>query len=104
MGGREVGGMANLLSAHRELSSEKDRKEIAALWGVDEIPSKPGKTAVEMFEAVRAGGIKAIWIACTNPAQSLPDQKLVHEALEPAHLLVLPDPYRPTEPTPSAHP
>src|SRR5258708_11364127 len=97
MGGREVGGMANLLSAHRELSSEKDRKEIAALWGVDEIPSKPGKTAVEMFEAVRAGGIKAIWIACTNPAQSLPDQKLVHEALERAELVVVQDAYRHTE-------
>src|SRR4029453_12014477 len=42
MGGREVGGMANLLSAHRDLSSEKDRTEVAALWGIDRIPEKPG--------------------------------------------------------------
>jgi assimilatory nitrate reductase catalytic subunit len=63
------------------------------------VPSKPGKTAVEMFEAVRAGEIKAIWIACTNPAQSLPDQKLVHEALQRAELVVVQDAYRNTETT-----
>jgi len=97
MGGREVGGMANLISAHREMSSEKDRNEIAALWGVRSVPARPGKTAVEMFESVRNGDIKAIWIACTNPAQSLPDQKLVHEALERAELVVVQDAYRNTE-------
>jgi assimilatory nitrate reductase catalytic subunit len=97
MGGREVGGMANLLSAHRDLSSEKDRNEVAALWGVRSVPERPGKTAVEMFEAIRKGEIKAVWIACTNPAQSLPDQQLVHEALSRAELVVVQDAYRSTE-------
>jgi len=97
MGGREVGGMANLLSAHRDLGNGNHRREIAELWGVKEVPSKPGKTAVEMFDAVRAGEIKIIWIACTNPAQSLPDQKLVHEALERAELVIVQDAYRNTE-------
>jgi assimilatory nitrate reductase catalytic subunit len=77
MGGREVGGLANLLSAHRDLNNPEHRAEVAQLWGVDDVPATPGKTAVEMFEAVRRGEIKAIWIACTNPAQSLPDQNLV---------------------------
>src|SRR5712664_4223779 len=89
--------MANLLSAHRDLGNEKHRREVAELWGVEEVPPKPGKTAVEMFEAVRAGQIKIVWIACTNPAQSLPDQKLVHEALERAELVVVQDAYRNTE-------
>jgi len=97
MGGREVGGMANLLSAHRDLGNEKHRREVAELWGVEAVPSKPGKTAVEMFDAVRAGEIKIVWIACTNPAQSLPDQKLVHEALERAELVIVQDAYRNTE-------
>jgi assimilatory nitrate reductase catalytic subunit len=97
MGGREVGGMANLLSGHRELSNPVHRQEIAALWGVRSVPERPGRTAVEMFEAVRTGEIKAIWIACTNPAQSLPDQNLVHEALERAELVVVQDAYRNTE-------
>jgi assimilatory nitrate reductase catalytic subunit len=89
MGGREVGGMANLLSAHRNLGSEIDRAEVAALWGVRDVPAQPGKTAVEMFEAAARGEIKALWIACTNPAQSLPDQHTVRKALERAELVVV---------------
>jgi assimilatory nitrate reductase catalytic subunit len=103
MGGREVGGMANLLSGHRELGNPSDRAEIAAFWGVKDIPQTPGKTAVEMFEAARAGKIKILWIACTNPAQSLPDQKLVHEALTRAELVIVQDAYRNTETARYAH-
>ena len=97
MGGREVGGMANLLSAHRELSDPGHRAEVARLWGVASVPEKPGKTAVEMFEALGRGEIRAIWIACTNPAQSLPDQTLVHAALEAAECVVLQEAYADTE-------
>src|SRR5258708_4006241 len=103
MGGREVGGMANLLSAHRELSNPGHRREVAKLWGVPSVPAKPGKTAVEMFEAARAGEIKILWIACTNPAQSLPDQRLVREALERAELVIVQDAYRNTETARYAH-
>ena len=97
MGGREVGGMANLLSAHRNLSDPAHRAEVAQLWGLESVPEKPGKTAVEMFEAVRNGEIKAIWIACTNPAQSLPNQGLVRAALQQAELVVLQEAYRNTD-------
>jgi assimilatory nitrate reductase catalytic subunit len=89
MGGREVGGMANLLSAHRELANADDRREIAALWGVEEVPAKPGKTAVELFEAVAKGEIKAVWIAGTNPAQSMPDAQAVRQALQRADFVVV---------------
>ena len=89
MGGREVGGMANLLSGHRDMSNPIHRSEVAALWGVDAVPSGPGKTAVELFDALAAGTIKAVWIACTNPAQSMPDQDKVHAALSKAELVVL---------------
>ncbi|MFY7907070.1 MAG: molybdopterin-dependent oxidoreductase, partial [Burkholderiaceae bacterium] len=77
MGGREVGGLANLLSAHRDLANPAHRAEVSALWGVPSVPDKPGKTAVEMFQAAADGQIKALWIACTNPAQSMPDQTTV---------------------------
>jgi assimilatory nitrate reductase catalytic subunit len=97
MGGREVGGMANLLSAHRDLSNETHRKEIAGLWGIDSVPSKPGKTAVEMFEAIGRGEIKAVWIACTNPAQSMPDVGAVRKALERAELVVVQEAFREAE-------
>ncbi|MEK9802083.1 MAG: nitrate reductase, partial [Curvibacter sp.] len=89
MGGREVGGLANLLSAHRDLANPAHRAEVAALWGIPSVPEKPGKTAVEMFQAAADGEIKALWIACTNPAQSLPDQTTVRRALQRAEFVVV---------------
>jgi assimilatory nitrate reductase catalytic subunit len=99
MGGREVGGMANLMSAHRDMANPQHRAEVATLWGVEDVPAVPGKTAVEMFEAVRSGSIKAIWIACTNPAQSMPDAKLIREALEAAEFVVVQEAYADTDTT-----
>lgn len=89
MGGREVGGLANLLSAHRDMANPAHRAEIAALWGVPSVPDKPGKTAMDMFQAAADGEIKALWIACTNPAQSLPDQAMVRRALERAEFVIV---------------
>lgn len=89
MGGREVGGLANLISAHRDMANPAHRAEVAQLWGVADVPSKPGKTAVEMFQAAADGEIKALWIACTNPLQSMPDQATVRRALERAEFVVV---------------
>ncbi len=97
MGGREVGGLANLLSAHRDLDNAEHRAEVARLWGVDDVPATPGKTAVEMFDAVKSGDIKAIWIACTNPAHSMPDLNGVLEALNTAELVVVQDAFNNTD-------
>jgi assimilatory nitrate reductase catalytic subunit len=89
MGGREVGGLSNLLSAHRDLANPQHRAEVAALWGVESVPAKPGKTAVEMFQAAADGEIKLLWIACTNPAQSMPDQGTVRRALQRAEFVIV---------------
>ena len=97
MGGREVGGLANLISAHRDMANPAHRAEVAALWGVDDVPATPGKTAVEMFEAVGSGQIKAIWIACTNPAQSMPDLHAVRAALGQAELVVVQEAFNNTD-------
>ncbi|QPF75717.1 molybdopterin-dependent oxidoreductase [Roseateles sp. DAIF2] len=89
MGGREAGGMASLLPGHRDPANAAHRAEIARLWGVESLPEAPGKTAIELFEAAARGEIKALWIACTNPAQSLPDQDLVRRALARCELVIL---------------
>ena len=99
MGGREVGGMATLLSAHRDLASASDRAEMARFWGIASYPSRAGLTAVEMFEALRDRRVKAVWIACTNPAQSLPHQSRVREALEAAEFVVVQEAFADTETT-----
>ena len=96
MGGREVGGMANLLSGHRDMADPQDRAEVAALWGVDAVPAQPGLTALDMFRAAAEGRIKALWIACTNPLQSLPNAALTRAALDRAELVVVQEAYMDT--------
>ncbi|QJR14045.1 nitrate reductase [Usitatibacter palustris] len=102
MGGREVGGLATTLAAHRSLTSAIDRAEMARLWGVDRVPDRAGKTAVELFDALHSGEVRMVWIACTNPAQSMPNLPKVHEALARAELVVLQEAYRDTETAPFA--
>ncbi|MHB1429931.1 MAG: nitrate reductase [Rhodocyclaceae bacterium] len=97
MGGRETGTMANLLPGHRNLADPADRAELAQLWGISALPDTPGKTAVELFDALADGSIKAIWIACTNPAQSLPDLARVKNALTTAEFVVVQDAWADTE-------
>ncbi len=97
MGGREVGGLANLLSGHRDLDNAEHRAEVARLWGLSSVPAQPGLTAVELFDALAAGTVKMVWIACTNPAQSMPDQATVRAGLARAELVVLQEAYATTE-------
>jgi assimilatory nitrate reductase catalytic subunit len=97
MGGREVGGLANQLAAHRELANPAHRAEVARLWNVSSVPSRPGLTAVELFDALAAGTVKMVWIACTNPAQSMPDQATVRAGLDRAELVVLQEAYGSSE-------
>jgi ferredoxin-nitrate reductase len=91
MGGREVGGLANLLPAHRNLADPKHREEVQQFWGGTKISDKPGHTATEMFEALADGRMKAIWIVCTNPLVSLPDLNMVEKALSNAKFVVVQD-------------
>lgn len=89
MGGREVGGLANLLPAHRDLANPLHRKEVQEFWKGKEISAKPGLTATEMFEALNDGRLKAIWLICTNPLVSLPDARFAEKALQNAKYVVV---------------
>lgn len=91
MGGREVGGLCNLLPAHRNMDNPEHRDEVAKFWEVPSIPSKPGYTATQMFEALAEDKLKAVWIVCTNPLVSLPNARLVEEALKKARFVVVQD-------------
>ena len=89
MGGREVGGLSNLLPAHRDLSNPVHRAEVQKFWGGKEISATPGLTATEMFEALNDGRLKAIWIICTDPTVSLPNVRFAEEALKKAKFVVV---------------
>ena len=101
MGGREAGMMANALPGYRTVENADHRREVEAYWGrrPGSINPRPGLTAVEMFRALEKGQLKAVWIAATNPAVSLPDLHQVRRALAKAQLVVVQDAYHPTETT-----
>jgi len=97
MGGRETGSLSNLLPGHREAGNAGHRAEVADYWNVPALPEAPGLSAIELFEAVRSGKVKAMWIACTNPAQSMPDQQKVCEALAACPFVVVQEAFFTTE-------
>ena len=91
MGGREVGGLATMLAAHRSIANPEHRKEVAEFWGVPQVSDKPGLTATQMIEALERGDLKAVWIVCTNPLVSLPDARRAEAALKKAKFVVVQD-------------
>lgn len=99
MGGREVGGLANTLAAHMGFEDPADVERVARFWKAPHIATRPGLKAVELFEAVRSGRIKALWIIATNPAVSLPDADTVTAALAACPLVVVSDCVRHTDTT-----
>ncbi|TNF35295.1 MAG: nitrate reductase [Gammaproteobacteria bacterium] len=103
MGGREVGGLANQLCAHMELENPRHRKLVQTHWRSPVIAERAGYKAVDMFEAIHAGKIRAIWIMATNPAVSMPDNNRVREALAKCEFVVVSDCIRNTDTTAFAH-
>jgi assimilatory nitrate reductase catalytic subunit len=102
MGGREVGGLANQLAAHMDFSPENvDR--VARFWGSPRVAARPGLKAVDLFDAVESGTVKAVWIMSTNPVVSMPDAERVRRALERCELVVVSDCVRDTDTTRCAH-
>jgi assimilatory nitrate reductase catalytic subunit len=91
MGGREVGGLANQLAAHLDFSDPANVDLVARFWNAKNIAHAPGLKAVEMFQAIASGKIKAVWIMGTNPAVSLPDADKVRAALMACELVVVSD-------------
>src|SRR6202790_2766091 len=88
MGGREVGGLANQLAAHMAFSPP-DIDRVRRFWQAPRIATHEGLKAVQMFEAIARGGIKALWVMGTNPAVSLPDADAARAALKKLELFVV---------------
>ena len=91
MGGREVGGLANMLASHLELTNEQHRTLVQDFWQSPTIATKPGLKAVDLFEAIHSGQIKALWVLATNPSVSLPDADRVDAALSKVPFLAVSD-------------
>lgn len=91
MGGREVGGLANMLAAHLDLENLEHQQLVQNFWQSPYIAKQAGFKAVDLFQAVESGKIKAIWIMATNPVVSLPDADQVKRALDKCEFVVVSD-------------
>jgi assimilatory nitrate reductase catalytic subunit len=91
MGGREVGGLANMLAAHMDIDNPDHRALTQGFWRSPKIAAKPGLKAVDLFQAIHDGRVKAVWIIATNPVDSLPDADFVRAALEKCPFVVVSD-------------
>lgn len=91
MGGREVGGLANMLACHMALEDADHRAAVRGFWQAPQMPDRPGLKAVDMFRAVQDGRIKALWIIHTNPAVTLPDADAVRDAIAACDFVVVSD-------------
>ncbi|AZO44584.1 nitrate reductase [Mesorhizobium sp. M7D.F.Ca.US.005.01.1.1] len=103
MGGREVGGMANMLAAHMEIENPEHRERVQRFWNAPAIAGKPGLKAVEMFQALADGRIKALWIMATNPVDSMPDAGAVEAAIKACPFVVVSDVLAETDTVRHAH-
>ncbi|RNJ46630.1 nitrate reductase [Mesorhizobium erdmanii] len=103
MGGREVGGMANMLAAHMEIENPEHRDRVRRFWNAPDIAQKPGLKAVEMFQGVADGRIKALWIMATNPVDSMPDADAVEAAIKACPFVVISDVLASTDTVRHAH-
>ena len=81
MGGREVGGLSNMLACHLEIENPAHRAAVQGFWASPRIADTPGLKAIDMFRAVEAGQIKALWILHTNPAVTMPEASRVARAI-----------------------
>jgi len=99
MGGRETGGLSHLLPGYRRIVDPAARALVERRWGVPagRIAPTPGRSALEIFEGLLDGSVRAIWILCTNPAASMPDLDVVEKALRQAEIVIVQDAYHPTE-------
>jgi ferredoxin-nitrate reductase len=107
MGGRESGGLANLLPGYRSVTDPDHRAEMRRLWdvpaGAPGISPAPGLAATELVEALEDGRVKVVWIVATNPVVSQPDAARFAAALRRAELVIVQDAYHPTETSALAH-
>lgn len=91
MGGREVGGLANMLACHMNIENPEHRQTVQTYWQSPTIADKPGFKAVDLFDNINTGKVKAVWVMATNPMVSMPNRQKIADALNKCELVVVSD-------------
>ncbi|BFT29143.1 nitrate reductase [Alteromonas sp. D210916BOD_24] len=91
MGGREVGGLANMLAAHCDLENPEHIDAVKTYWNAPVMPQGQGLKAVDLFNAIEQGKVKFVWIMGTNPVVSMPNRNQIERALAKCEMVVVSD-------------
>ncbi|MCB1483920.1 MAG: molybdopterin-dependent oxidoreductase [Hyphomicrobiaceae bacterium] len=103
MGGREVGGLANMLACHMDIERSDHREIVGTFWNTSRLSSKPGLKALDLIRATAEGRIKVLWVLATSPVDSLPEADAVRDALQKCPFLVVSEVARKTDTSELAH-
>jgi assimilatory nitrate reductase catalytic subunit len=103
MGGRETGALATMLAGHLRFDVAAEHAALREHWRLPQLATKPGLKAVDLFGALGAGRIGALWVMATNPAVSLPEGDAVRDALARAPFLVVSETTRRSDTAAFAH-
>ncbi|NEX46411.1 nitrate reductase [Pseudotabrizicola algicola] len=103
MGGREVGGLANMLACHLDLENPDHRTAVQTFWRSPRMADKPGLKAIDLFRAVEDRRIRALWILHTNPAVSMPEADRVARAIAACDFVAVSDIWPDTDTARLAH-
>ncbi|WP_030782809.1 NADH-quinone oxidoreductase subunit G [Streptomyces sp. NRRL S-920] len=83
----EVGALPSLLPGGRPATDPRARDEVAAAWGVAELPHRYGRDTGQIVEAAATGELGALLVAGVEVAD-LPDPARAREALDAVGFLV----------------
>ena len=105
MGGREAGGLAQLLPGYRFVANAEHRAAVERHWGFapGSIAPEPGLAVWQQIEAMERGELGLWWVAATNPLVSMPALDRVRAAAAQCPLVVLSEAYAGTETAAVAH-
>jgi len=90
-GACDMGGLPNVLTGYQPVTSEEARKRLEDVWGVKDLPDKPGLTVTKMVPKAHEGVVKALYIIGENPLVSDPDLNHAEASLKNLDFLVVQD-------------
>jgi formate dehydrogenase alpha subunit len=86
-GASDMGALPDVLPGYGRTTDPAARERSSRVWGRP-VPERPGLRIPEMFEAARAGSLRALWIIGEDVCSTDPDSTRVVEALESCPLVV----------------
>jgi NADH-quinone oxidoreductase subunit G len=86
-GAVEAGALPALLPGGRPVTDAGARAQVAAAWGVPDLPATPGRDTTGILTAVTHGQLKGLLVGGVDPAD-LPDPRLAEAALADADFVV----------------